>query len=219
MLRIPDRDDQRGHAEIVALVQNSTRHGELPPDPDDVADRYRLGLPLLPVPTVGSWVDHWLDGRRGLAPNTSVGYRVHTRLYLNRYLCHIRLDRLRVVDIRDMLEQIEEHNELIRQVRAFFADPKQRARARAEESQVWQRIRQLRHELRYQRVIGLTSQRQVVSLLRQVLDSTVGQRFLTVNPAAHVELPATGRPQPIVWTAERVRRWQATGEAPGPVMV
>lgn len=46
LLQIPDPNDQRGLAEIVALVQDSTRHGGLPPDPDDVADRYRLGRPL-----------------------------------------------------------------------------------------------------------------------------------------------------------------------------
>ncbi|MGH3380345.1 MAG: hypothetical protein ACRDP6_36985, partial [Actinoallomurus sp.] len=127
LLGIPDRDDRRGLAEVVALIQVSTRRGGLPPDPQEVADRYRLGLPLAPVPTVGMWVDHWLDGRRGLAPNTLTGYRAHARLYLHRYLGHIRVDRLRTVDVGDMVEQIEEHNELIRQVRAFFADPVERA--------------------------------------------------------------------------------------------
>lgn len=219
LLRIPDRDDRRGLAEVVALIQVSTRHGGLPPGPAEVAARYRLGLPLAPAPTVGAWLDHWLAGRRGLAPNTLIGYRAHARLYLHRYLGHLRLDRLRAVDVEDMLEQIEEHNELIRQVRAFFADPQERARARVDDPALWVRMRHLHQDLRHARVIGVTSQRQVISLLRQALDSAVGQRFLLVNPAAYVELPTTGRPQAMLWTAEWVRQWQTTGETPGPVMV
>ena len=39
-----------------------------------------------------------------------------------------------------------------------------------------------------------------------------------MNAAEHVKTPEP-KPEPMVWTDERVRRWRDTGEIPGPVMV
>jgi integrase len=219
LLAIAEPDDVRGRAELVALVDVQSRKGGSLPDPVEVADRYRRRLPLTPVPTVGEWLEFWLSTQRGLRPTTLVGYRKHIELYLGRYLGHIRLDRLRVADLLDMVEAIEERNELIRQVRSFFADPKQRAEARREDRQLWERMCRLRNELKWQKPIGATSLRRVFSVLRGALNAALGQRLMDFNPAVYAELPAGQQPRPILWTPERVARWQVTGEVPGSVMV
>jgi hypothetical protein len=51
--------------------------------------------------------------------------------------------------------------------------------------------------------------------LMSALNTAVKRRRLEVNPGVFVEVP-TGRrrPQAVVWTPERIERWQATGERP-----
>jgi hypothetical protein len=44
-------------------------------------------------------------------------------------------------------------------------------------------------------------------------------QIITFNPAAHVEIDPVRKPKALVWTDERVARWQQTGEKPSPVMV
>ncbi|MFI0016416.1 hypothetical protein [Streptomyces griseus] len=43
--------------------------------------------------------------------------------------------------------------------------------------------------------------------------------MLTFNPASPVELASGKRPEALLWTAEHVERWRATGEKPSGVMV
>ncbi|SCF68903.1 hypothetical protein GA0115254_111693 [Streptomyces sp. Ncost-T10-10d] len=55
--------------------------------------------------------------------------------------------------------------------------------------------------------------------LRAALNDTVRQQIITFNPAAHVKIDPVRKPKALVWTDERVARWQQTGEKPSPVMV
>ncbi|MBP2359930.1 hypothetical protein JOF59_002330 [Streptomyces clavifer] len=47
----------------------------------------------------------------------------------------------------------------------------------------------------------------------------VGQQIITFNPASHVEIDPVRKPKALVWTDERVTKWEQTGEKPSPVMV
>ncbi len=42
---------------------------------------------------------------------------------------------------------------------------------------------------------------------------------MVYNAAKDIELPSGRAPKPLVWTHDRVARWQRTGERPGPAMV
>ncbi|MFD9944542.1 hypothetical protein ACFWYW_48500 [Nonomuraea sp. NPDC059023] len=55
--------------------------------------------------------------------------------------------------------------------------------------------------------------------LSSALGTAFKQKRIKHNPAAHVELPKVRKVRPLVWTDERVARWQATGRVPSPVMV
>jgi hypothetical protein len=50
--------------------------------------------------------------------------------------------------------------------------------------------------------------------LRAALNAAIRHGLITGNPARHVELPPARRPHAVVWTANRVAHWQATGERP-----
>ncbi|MEV4670839.1 tyrosine-type recombinase/integrase [Actinomadura sp. NPDC049382] len=54
--------------------------------------------------------------------------------------------------------------------------------------------------------------------LRTALNAALRRGLISDNPAARIELPTARRPRAVVWTAERVRHWQRTGERP-PVAV
>ncbi|MFA1540415.1 hypothetical protein [Actinomadura monticuli] len=69
--------------------------------------------------------------------------------------------------------------------------------------------------------ISPTRVRKIHAVLLSALNWAVKSKRLRENPIAHVETPRVRgrRAKPLVWTAERVQRWQETGKVPGPVMV
>jgi integrase len=46
------------------------------------------------------------------------------------------------------------------------------------------------------------------------LNTAVKRKLLTLNPAAHVELPTARRPKAVVWTPEGIEAWRRTGRRP-----
>lgn len=63
------------------------------------------------------------------------------------------------------------------------------------------------------------NRQRVRATLRSALSDAVRQGLIATNPAALVKLPSGKRPKALVWTPERVKRWQDTGELPSAVMV
>jgi integrase len=66
---------------------------------------------------------------------------------------------------------------------------------------------------------GAATCERIRATLRKALNDAVADRLITFNPAAHARPPRTPRAKPQLWTEGRVRRWNDTGERPGPVMV
>lgn len=71
----------------------------------------------------------------------------------------------------------------------------------------------------FRRVTGPSTRQHVKATLRAALNEAIGQQIITFNPAAHVKIDPVRKPKALVWTDERVARWQQTGEKPSPVMV
>ena len=63
------------------------------------------------------------------------------------------------------------------------------------------------------------NRQRVRGTLRSALNDAVRQQLIPTNSAALVKLPSGKAPRALVWTSERVRRWQETGTPPSPVMV
>ncbi len=72
----------------------------------------------------------------------------------------------------------------------------------------------------FRRVTGLNTQPHIRDTLRAALNVAIAQQVMPAfNPAAHVELLPGTKPKALVWTEERIARWQETGKRPSPVMV
>lgn len=200
LLALADPTDPHHLEEVIALLAAARRtHGPLP-TPEEVRRRLGAGVPLDQLLTVADWLAQWLAGRRKIRSNTHRSYESHIRLYLTPHLGHHRLDRLRVGHVDAMFDAIDEHNQYILDARSSH-DPAVRATVKG------------------QRVVGAASKQRIRATLRAALNEAIRRQLLTTNVASFVELPAGKRPKPLVWTPERVARWQATGERPSPVMV
>ncbi|MGW2965088.1 tyrosine-type recombinase/integrase [Streptomyces sp. NPDC001220] len=66
---------------------------------------------------------------------------------------------------------------------------------------------------------GPGTQKKYLDTLSAALSDAVKEKLITENWADEVVIPKYRRPDPLVWTDERVARWRETGEKPGPVMV
>jgi Site-specific recombinase XerD len=61
--------------------------------------------------------------------------------------------------------------------------------------------------------------RRVHATLSSALTTAVRKKKITHDPSKNVELASAKVRRPLLWTPERVARWDATGVRPGPVMV
>lgn len=217
LLAIPDPDDPDTLNQVVELILHTSRTtGTLPPV-EEVRRRVRAGQPLGELPTVAQWLEQWLRGKKRIRKTTRVSYASHIRLYLTPHLGCLRLDRLRVSHVADMFDAIDERNQLIQHARRPVEIP---TGTDQDTARLLRRNHtDLRKKLRYQRVVEAASKQRIRATLRAALNAAISQQLITFNPAAHVELASGKSPKALVWTPERVTRWQHTGQRPSPVMV
>lgn len=71
----------------------------------------------------------------------------------------------------------------------------------------------------FRRITGPATRLHVKATLRAALNDAIGQQIITFNPAAHVEIDPGRKPKALVWTDERVAKWEQAGEKSSPVMV
>jgi integrase len=172
------------------------------PAEDDLRRRIHHGVDLTANPTVGDYLTGWLHHltvTESVNGGTVRGYESIVRVHLIPHLGHIPLDNLRVPHVRTMFEKIIEQNQVIEAGHAS-ANPTVRKRYAGV------------------RPTGPARRHRIRAALRTALNAALVDGFVTMNAAAHVATPEK-RKKPIVWTDERVQRWRATGEVPGPVMV
>ncbi|MFB7496124.1 tyrosine-type recombinase/integrase [Streptomyces sp. NPDC056161] len=217
-----EEDWLRRVGDLLAGVQKERR--EIP-DPTVVSRKLGVGVPLDGKMTVGEWLDTWLAGKKTRA-TTNRGYGSHVRVHLRPHLGHLRLDRLNIGNLEDMFNAIDDRNETVvaesaarreQEARCTLGRPgapKAKDRARLAEERA-----RLKEMPPYRKATGKSSQQAIRRTLRTALNAAIARQLITFNPASFVELETTGRPRPMLWTPERVERWQGTGEKPGSVMV
>ena len=199
LLAIPESDDPHGIEQVATIIQIAVRTKKPLPSVQEVHRLVMTGVPVDEIPTVEERLIQWLAGRRTIRKNTYRSYESHIRLYLVPHLGRIRIDRLRADHVEAMFTAIEEFNTLIRLAKDSD-DPELRAKVKG------------------RRVVGDASMQRIRATLRKALNDSI-PRYISTNPACHVELASGKRPKPLIWTAERVARWQQTGVVPGAVMV
>ncbi|MGH3761324.1 tyrosine-type recombinase/integrase [Actinophytocola sp.] len=200
LLAVPDPAEPDAVEQTVAVIHAALHTGTPLPDAAEVRRRLTAGVAVTNTPTVWEWLTEWLAGRRNLRANTRRLYEAHVRLYLHPHLGHLRLDRLRVAHLDAMFAAIEDRNTLI-----------ETSRASTDET--------VRASVKGQRTVSAATQQRIRGVLRKALNDAIRRSLITTNPACHVELASGKRPKPLVWTDERVKRWQQSGQVPSKVMV
>ncbi|MBB5435225.1 integrase [Nocardiopsis composta] len=194
-----DADAEVVVADVIAAALKARR--ELPGIEE--MKRRLLGGPVrAEVPTLAQWLGEWLGARADLAPKTRMSYQCHIDRYLVPHLGWVRLDRLAVGHVQAMFEAIAQEAEHVQACKA------------SEDVGV-------RASVRGRRVPGLATRHRIRATLRSALSAAVARPDLPVqvNVASHAALPSCARKRPLVWTVERVRRYQEKGEVPSAVMV
>ncbi|MEU7183070.1 MULTISPECIES: site-specific integrase [Streptomyces] len=217
-----DENDRRRVADLLADVSKR----RLPiPDPTEVTRRLGVGVPLDGKATVGDWLDKWLANKK-TRQTTNNGYASHIRVHLKPRIGHMRLDRLSVAHVQDMFDAIADESDVIRAENE--ARRAQEARSRwgkpgAPPAKERPRLAEERAKLAdlkpYRKANGPATRQAIRRTLRTALNKAIAEQLITFNAATHVELDVAARPKGLLWTAERVVRWRATGEIPSPVMV
>ncbi|MDQ1292834.1 MAG: hypothetical protein QG608_715, partial [Actinomycetota bacterium] len=220
--------DDRGHR-----VNCSKKHGtwvyvhELPPDeacrrrqakkggfPTEKAARAAMNASIArvsagnwveyPKITVAEYLDEWFAGKTLLRPSTRRSYGEHLVLYLKPGLGYLKLQELRDVHVEALYAAMRE-----------LGMPEESGEPLSELAR-----RLIKARVNQKAVPRLSSARirRVHATLMSALNSGVKRKKLPDNPARYVEVPSGRRPRAVVWTAERVEHWRATGEHP-PVAV
>ncbi|GAA1832965.1 site-specific integrase [Actinomadura chokoriensis] len=162
----------------------------------------------------------WLPAKKeSLSGSTFADYAEIVQLYLVPGLGHLKLVDLRdkhVIDLYEAILQInrplpegDKPSELLRrllEVRAYSTRPLKVGEA---------------PRRKQTKPISPTRVKKIHAVLLSALNWAVKSKRLRENPIAHVEPPRVKgrRVKPLVWTAERVERWQETRKVPGSVMV
>jgi integrase len=223
LLGLVDSDDPEGVTLVAAMLEEVGDEKTPLPDVEETRRRLKSGQDLIGRLTVGEWLDRWLAGKR-IRKSGASRYETDIRVHLKPRLGHLRLDRLRVSHLTEMFTAIAEANAVILEENAQrqalvdelatvpWKGAEHRARRRA--------LRDALHAMPpFRRVTGAATRQRVRATLRTALNDAIAQQILTFNPAAHVELDPVRKPKALVWTDERVARWEQTGEKPSPVMV
>jgi integrase len=200
-IAVADPGDRRALCTIGDLIETAVNAGETVPDPDTVRRALHLDITPNELPTMAEYLTRWLAGRKKLKQGTVRSYDGHIRLHLIPYLGEVRIDRLRSGHVEAMYDGIEERNTTITTRRAS-RDPAKRATVKG------------------LRVVGVTTQHRILATLRKALNDAVRRyKYIATNVALMIELPPQKAPKAMLWTADRIATWKATGRTPSPVMV
>ncbi|WP_329146934.1 site-specific integrase [Streptomyces niveus] len=223
LLGLADADDPEG-VHLIAEMLSDVSRDKLPlPDVEETRRRLNAGQDLVGSLTVAEWLDRWLAGKRIRKSGIS-RYETDIRVHLKPHIGTRRLDRLRVSHLSEMFTAITDANadilEQNAQRRAAVEDlatvPWKGAENRARRKAMKAAIDAIPP---FRRVTGPSTRQHIKATLRAALNDAIGQQIITFNPAAHVEIDSVRKPKALVWTDERVAKWQQTGEKPSPVMV
>jgi integrase len=198
LLQLAGQDKDR-RMEISELMLAANRDGFPLPDVASIRQRLRADAPLAEKPTLADYLKEWLTGLK-VDENTINGYESHVRVHLIPHLGKLRLDRIRPRHIRAMFTAIEARNaEIIAAKNSPDPD--------------------VRKTVRGIRPTGPNTRQRIRATLRKALNDALAEEIIFgTNPATLVKTPGD-RALPVLWEEERVQRWKATGEIPGPVMV
>jgi hypothetical protein len=196
-------------------------------------DQAQSGIDVDTKETVAEYLDRWHTKRVDLKRKTRTQYRDFIDRVLKPALGHLSMRDLRDRHVQEMFQQIWAFNH-VKKANQEAAELARRAFDAAYEfwrqapiprppelRQAWHQARDALKDARKKprQNTGPGTQKRYLDCLSAALKDAVAEKLITQNWAKLVVLPKCERPEPLVWTDERVARWRETGEKPGPVMV
>ncbi|MGI5526755.1 tyrosine-type recombinase/integrase [Streptomyces syringium] len=196
-------------------------------------DQAHIGIDVDSKETVAEYLHRWLDMRLDLKRSSEREYRSRIDRVFIPAIGHLPLRDLREQHIQEMFLNIRKENEIkaanrlaVAQAREACAAAhrrwKQAPMPRPPELRAqWKEAQAALKEARSKPLLdtGPGTQKNLKNTLAAALKYAVRQKLITRNWAETVVLPNYEKPEPLVWTDERVARWRETGEKPSPVMV
>jgi integrase len=196
-------------------------------------DEAQGGIDVDSKETVEQYLRRWLKKRVDLKRSTRGDYEDYVdRVYIPA-LGHLALRDLRTRHIQAMFEEIWAYNG----VKAANRAAARQAKAECEAArQAWKQAAKPRPthlrprwkaaqaalkeaNAKPRQDTGPGTQKKYLDTLSAALNDAVKEKLITENWADGVVIPKYRRPDPLVWTDERVARWRKTGQKPGKVMV
>ena len=225
LLAIPDGDDDESRSRIAELLEHVAKEKLPLPAVEETRRKLQAGQALTSQLTVGDWLDMWLATKKTRRTTTN-GYRSHVTVHLKPRIGDLRLDRLHVGHVQEMFDAIEDENEVI------LAENEAR-RAQVARTKWGKSSRPPRHERErlaaeraklaemkpFRRITGAATRQRIRATLRAALNAAIARQLIIFNAAEHVELASGKRPKGLLWTEERVRQWEKSGQKPSAVMV
>ncbi|WP_071377134.1 tyrosine-type recombinase/integrase [Streptomyces sp. MUSC 14] len=196
-------------------------------------DKAQGGIDVDSKETVEQYLLRWLNKRVDLKRSTRGDYEDFiNRIYIPA-LGHLAMRDLRTRHIQAMFEEIWAFSE----VKAANRLAAQQAKAECEAArEAWKQAPKPRPphlrarwkaaqatlkvaNAKPRQNTGPGTQKRYLDTLSAALGDAVKEKLISENCADGVIIPKYRRPDPLVWTDERVAHWRKTGEKPGPVMV
>ncbi len=192
------------------------------------------GINVVSKETVAEFLARWIKRKKlDLKRSTAHEYEQDIKLYLAEHLGALRINRLHSSHIQEMFDWIVaenerriDHREKVEMLKAatssanaaWRAAPKEeRAAKRAEWNEVKAAYEEARRGVR--RLTGPSTMLSIKSTLSSALGQAVKEELISKNYAQLVTLPKVTKPRAMLWTPERVARYERTGQKPSPVMV
>ncbi|WP_030565979.1 tyrosine-type recombinase/integrase [Streptomyces aureocirculatus] len=196
-------------------------------------DEAQGGIDVDTNETVASYLDRWHAKRVDLKRKTRGDYRDFIDRVFKPALGHLPMRDLRERHLQEMFQHIWAYNEVKKANREAAELAKiecdaahlawsQASTPRPPELRLaWHQACAALKEARAKprQNTGPASQKKYLDCLTAALGDAVTEKLITQNWAKLVVVPKYERPQPLVWTDERVARWRETGQKPSPVMV
>lgn len=228
LLALPESDDTEAQTKVGDLLEDVSKDKDAPlPELAEIRRRLVHGQKLTSTMTVGDLLDEWLEAKRKSRAVTTVNnYVSRVEHHLRPALGHHRIDRLNVGHCQSYFDSVDDANEVIAVENAARREQEARAtwgkRSRppgAERERLAAERMKLDEMPPYRKITGPATKLEVRNTLRSALNFAIRRQYITFNPAAFVEVGTVRRAKGLLWTTERVARWQETGEKPSPVMV
>lgn len=228
LLDLPDSDDTDAQTKVGDLLEGVSNGKDAPlPELAEIRRRLVHGQKLTSSMTVGDLLDEWLEAKRKSRAVTTVNnYVSRVEYHLKPALGHHRLDRLNVGHCQAYFDGIDDANEVIvaenaarREQEALTRWGKRSRPPAAERERLAAERAKLDEMPPFRKITGPATKREVRNTLRSALNFAIRRQYITFNPAAFVEVGTVRRAKGLLWTVERVARWEETGEKPSPVMV